>query len=198
MSSLLSKSKEDTREKIYESFCSKFTSVYGNPPVCMPVITSIDDHPMLRKYFDVFVRESEIFISGVFLVDQLGIYTPIQDTSCGVVCFKKLPFSGQTVFGFYDGYQSVYMKWGKFFVIFPGVRKTNHGYMFIDKNSVQPVPGTQAAIKTYYYEYKNNTDNYSQVDDENDEVAEEETYEMSYYERMRNQMKNMSDNEDDN
>lgn len=195
--SLFSKSKDDTREEIYKIFCDKFTSVYGNPPTSMPVITNIDEHPMLKKYFEVFVRDSEIFISGVFLVDQLGIYTPIQDTSHGVVCFKKLPFSGQTVFGFYDGYRSVYMRWGKFFVIFPGVRKTDYGYMFIDKNSVQPIPGTQAAIKTHYYEYKNNTDNYSQVDEDNDDTTEEEIHEMSYYERMRNQMKKMSDDDDD-
>lgn len=151
----------------YEEFCQKFSNKNS------PRITDITKHKFLQKFFNVFLFEEEKFDSGVFVIDPLGIYTPVQNNDAGVVCFKKLPFNNQSVYALHDGNNTEYMKYKKFFIIFAGVIETDHGFKFINDFSLYPASTLNVTNIKEYYLLKDEAEAFltdeSSSDDESDD-----------------------------
>lgn len=172
----------------YRDFCTMFC---GDRE-----IKNLDNQKYLQRYITVFKIETANFNGGIFVVEPSGIFRPIQDTSQGVVCFCKMPFSRQKVYALHDGYKSVFAEYGKFFIIFPNVFEVSPeiGYNFIsDVNSLYPISATIPSNEKVYYSLKAESEidtisNHSNTDDDeetrnffNEEEDEKERYWNSRY-----------------
>lgn len=130
-------------EIIYRDFCLDF---------CEREITNLDHHYYLQPYISVFKNESDVFENGIFSVEPGGIFRPISKNDQGVVCFSKIPFSRQKVYTLYDGHKSVFSKLGDFYVIFPNVEISPHGYKFRNEAfSSYPISATVPTREEKFY-----------------------------------------------
>jgi len=150
----------------YMLFCQEFCGKTKS------TIEDIKDHKFLEKYFNVFEYEKRNFSSGVFVIDPLGIYTPIQDNSNGIVCFKKIPFNNKIVYSFHDGNNTELMIKDNYYFLFPGVIKTDFGFKFMYNFSLFPAAGVISTENKIYFEFTEEGKKLKLTDDE----IEEEFY----------------------
>jgi hypothetical protein len=142
----------------YRKFCDAFCSE-GK-------INNVESQKYLRSYISVFEEESKIFQDGIFVIEPAGIFRPIQEARYEVVCFAKVPFSRQRVYCLYDGHRTAYAEMKNFFLIFPYITKTPHGYKFLnDVNSLYPISATIPMKEIEFYTLRTETSTVSTMSD---------------------------------